>query len=75
MRLRELITEDPVASSWITDITPVQRTNDLVMALANGRRYRISGAARLFTAWKNSASKGEFWHQQVRNRYAVKRLI
>ena len=78
MRLREFasVTEDPVMSSWITDLTLNSGSSgNVTMALNNGRRYSIQGLGQqLFQAWLQSQSKGKFWHQNIRNQYRVTRL-
>lgn len=78
MRLRELtIREDPVMSSWIANITLTKgRSGDVTMALKNGNRYSIKKVGpQLFQAWKASGSKGQFWHNQIKNNFVVMRLI
>lgn len=78
MRLRELtVTEQPVMSSWISDLTQVRgASGDVVMALGNGRRYRVRGVGdQLYRAWIAAGSKGQFWHQQIKNNHVTVRLI
>ena len=78
MRLRELtIREEPVMSSWIADLTLTDgETGDITMALGNGRRYSVKGAGeQLYRAWIRSASKGQFFHQRIKNQHTVTRLV
>lgn len=78
MRLRELtVTEQAVMSSWISDLTRVRgASGDVVMALGNGRRYRVRRVGdQLYSAWLAAGSKGQFWHQQIKNRFVTVRLI
>lgn len=76
MRLRELI-EAPVKSSWLSDITLVKgRNGDVTMALENGRRYSVKGVgSRLYYNWVSAPSKGKFWHENIKNKFQVTRLI
>lgn len=81
MKLFELfdthLHEEPVMSSWISDLTLVDGpAGDVTMALGNGRRYSVRGLGPdLYTAWAKSPSKGKFWHQSIKNSYVVSRLI
>ena len=77
MKINEIILfEQPVISSWISDLTLVKgRSGDVTMALGNGRRYLVKGiGSRLYTQWLNAASKGSFWHKNIRNQYQVDRI-
>lgn len=78
MRLRELtIREDPVLSSWIANITLVKnRSGDVTMRLKNGNTYSVKRVGpELYQAWLTSGSKGQFWHNQIKNNYDVVRLL
>lgn len=78
MRLRELtVTEQPVMSSWIADLTLVRgESGDVVMALGDGKRYSVRAVGdQLYRAWLSSASKGRFWHQQIKGNHVTVRLI
>lgn len=71
-----VLDEQPVLSSWIADITLQKNERDVTMALGNGRRYKVASVGRsVFTAWVNSPSKGKFWHQHIKNRHRVLRLL
>lgn len=75
MRIKEIITEDPVASSWISDLTLQNNGRDVTMALNNGRRYRVRNLGpQVYNQWLAAPSKGRFWHDQIKNRYVVTRI-
>lgn len=76
MRLRQIITEAPVLSSWIADLTLMNNGRDVVMALGDGKRYRVNTVGpNLYAQWMQASSKGSFWHDQIKNQYTVTRLI
>lgn len=78
MRLRELtVTEQPVMSSWISDLTMTGGSSgNVTMVLGSGRRYSVRGVGeQLYAAWIAAESKGKFWHQQIKNRFVTVRLI
>lgn len=77
MRFREIITETRVMSSWISDLTLVNdNSGDVVMALLNGRRYRVRRVGQnTYDAWVASPSKGRFWHENIKLKHMVSRLI
>lgn len=66
-----------VMSSWISNLTLVDNNSgDVVMALLNGRRYRVRGVGQnTYDAWVNSGSKGKFWHTNIKLKHRVTRLI
>jgi hypothetical protein len=68
--------EQPVMSSWISDLTLQNNNADVTMALGNGRRYAVRGVGpTVFQQWVTAPSKGKFWHGQIRGNYTVTRLI
>lgn len=73
----QLLTEAPVMSSWISDLTLVDdNSGDVVMALLNGTRYRVLGVGpNMYGGWMKSGSKGKFWHNNIKKRYKIRRLI
>lgn len=75
MKIKELfISEEPVISSWIADLS-LDGTN-VIMTLGNGNSYVIQGIdSELYQSWLNAASKGRFWHNQIKNTYQVNKLI
>jgi hypothetical protein len=77
MRLFELqLEEEPVLSSWISDITLQRNGRDATMSLGNGRRYSVLGLGpQLYAAWIAAPSKGKFWHAQVKQKFQVKRIM
>lgn len=77
MRIDELrLKEEPVLSSWIADVTLQKNNRDITMTLGNGRRYVIRGAGPAqHTAWLRAPSKGQYWHQNVKNRFPVVRIM
>jgi hypothetical protein len=77
MRFTEIqLLEKPVLSSWITNLVQTRKTRTVVMTLNNGRKYRIENMSRYkFDQWHRSPSKGKFWHQYVKNRHNVTRVM
>lgn len=76
MRLRQIINEAPVMSSWIADLTLMNNGRDVVMALGDGKRYRINTVGpRVYQQWMQAPSKGRFWHDQIKQNYVATRLI
>lgn len=76
MRLRQIIAEAPVLSSWIADLTLMNNGRDVVMALGDGKRYRINTVGpNLYAQWMQAPSKGRFWHDRVKQNYVATRLI
>lgn len=75
MRFRELLTEKPVQSAWISDITYNRPNHVITMRLSNGRSFSVSGISRsIFEQWVKSQSKGRFFHQRIKNNYQVNRI-
>lgn len=77
MKINELmVKEEPVMSSWISDVTLQNNGRDITMTLGNGKRYVIRGAGPAqHTAWMRAPSKGQYWHQNVKNRFTVTRVM
>jgi len=76
MRYREIICEEPVQSTWISDLTLQNNGKDVTMALNTGRRYRVAGVGpAVYRQWVAAQSKGRFWHDQIRGNYSVERLV
>lgn len=49
---------------------------DVVMALGDGKRYRINTVGpRVYQQWMQAPSKGRFWHDQIKQNYVATRLI
>jgi len=76
MKIFEIIMcEAPVVSSWITNIT-LNPNQSVVMALSNGRRFRVQNVNKaLYAAWIAAPSKGIFWHQRIRGKHITKRIL
>lgn len=80
MRYSEIanqLLEDSVMSSWISDLTLNSGSSgNVTMALGNGKRYSIKNLGnQMFRAWLSAPSKGKFWHERIKARYRVERLI
>jgi hypothetical protein len=78
MKIDEVvITEKPVISSWISDLTLVRgRSGNVTMTLGNGRKYSVKKVgSKLYNQWLNASSKGMFWHQNIKKNYVVVRLL
>jgi frataxin-like iron-binding protein CyaY len=76
MKIHEALTEDPVMSSWINDITLQRNKKDVTMTLGNGTRYIVNNIGEPnFAAWKAAQSKGQFWHSNIRGTFKVRKLM
>lgn len=63
-------------SSWIADLTLMNNGRDVVMALGDGKRYRINNlGSAVYQQWMQAQSKGRFWHDRVKQNYVATRLI
>lgn len=73
MRMREILTEEFVISSWIEDLT--YDDPNVIMTLGSGRAYIIDDVDfDLYEDWINALSKGKFWHEYIRGEYLVTRI-
>lgn len=74
MKIAE-VTEAPVVSSWITDIT-LADDDSVTVALNDGKRYRVEAVGdAVYQQWLTAPSKGRFFHEQIKDNYEVRRLI
>lgn len=74
MKTAELLKEKPVESTWITDLIYTRPTKTLTMRLSDGKSYKIPGISRAtFETWTKSNSKGQFFHNFIKNKYQVTR--
>lgn len=75
MRLVQILSEKPVESSWITNLTYNRADRKMTMQLSNGRSFTIPAISRsIFERWINSPSKGKFYHANIRGKYEVNRI-
>jgi hypothetical protein len=75
MRAYEILNEKSVESAWITDLIYNRPNKVLTMRISNGRSFSIPGITRtMFERWLKSPSKGQFFHQYIKNTYNIKRL-
>ena len=75
MKISEILTEKPVESSWITDLTYNRPNKTLTMRISNGRTYSIPGIARTtFERWAASPSKGKYFKDNIIDTYNVRRI-
>ena len=76
MRLREIL-EAAVDSSWLESLTLMSDgSGRIVFATGQGSRYRIEGGSeQLYREWLAAPSKGQFFHDRVKDQYTVVRLI
>ena len=75
MKLSEILTEKPVESSWITDLTYNRPNRTLTMRLSNGRVFSVPNISRLmFVKWAKSPSKGRFFHTFIKDSYLITRI-
>jgi len=75
MRAHEILNEKPVESTWITDLIYNRPNKVLTMRLSNGRSFSVPGITRtMFEKWVKAPSKGEFFHQFIKDTYQITRL-
>lgn len=75
MRAIEIICEKAVESSWITNLTYNRPNKIVTMRLNNGNTYSIVGVTRTTVdKWAKSNSKGQFWHNSIKNIYRTTRI-
>jgi hypothetical protein len=75
MRIAEILKEVAVASTWITNLVYTRASKTLTMTLNNGRQFSIQGVSRqTFDRWKSAPSKGQYFHEHIRDRFPVKRI-
>jgi len=75
MKASEILREKPVESAWITDLIYNRPNKVLTMRLSNGKSYSIPNITRaIFERWTKSGSKGQFFHQHIKDTYNVKRI-
>lgn len=75
MRIKELLYEKPVQSSWITDLIYNRPNKTLTMRLSNGKSYSVSRISRTtFEQWTQSSSKGRYFQNNIRNAYQINRI-
>ena len=79
------LTEKVVDSSWIADVTykrnkrdPEEKRDrspkfsDVTITTRDGRKYTVKRVPyMLYVNWQKSPSKGQFWHQHIKDKYEV----
>ncbi len=75
MRAEEILNEKAVESAWITDLVYNRPNKVLTMRISNGRAFSIPGITRnMFERWIKANSKGQFFHQYIKDNYDIKRI-
>lgn len=75
MKVTEFLTEKPVQSTWITNLTYNRPNKKLTMMLSNGRVFLIPNInRRTFDRWTTSPSKGQFFHNFIKDKYVITRI-
>ena len=75
MRAAEILNEKPVESAWITDLIYNRPNKVLTMRLSDGKSYSVTGITRTtFENWIKANSKGQFFHNHIKDTYNVKRI-
>jgi hypothetical protein len=73
MRASEIIREEPVASSWITDLDYFVFDNGSTavrMKTKGGGEYYIDGASQTdYDRWMQAISKGKHWWSDIKYSY------
>jgi|APSaa5957512493_1039668.scaffolds.fasta_scaffold19624_2 hypothetical protein len=68
--LQELLSEEAVISSWISDLDYDDDTEGVWMRTLGGGEYLIPNVPREeFEAWLEADSKGRYWHSDIRDIY------
>lgn len=76
MRAIEFLTEKPVESTWIVNIMHNRPNKVVTMRLSNGRAFSIPGITRTtFDKWIKAPSKGHFFHQFIRDKHKITRIL
>ncbi len=64
-----------VASTAVTDLDYEPRKRRLLVRFVSGERYAYEGVPQeLYADFVAAASKGRFFHDEVRDRFAYRRL-
>ena len=75
MRALEILNEKSVESAWITDLIYNRPNRRLTMRVSDGRTYSITGITRTtFEKWTKALSKGQFYHNFIKDRYQITRI-
>jgi hypothetical protein len=73
MKVSEIIREEPVASSWITDLDYFvfdNGTTAVRMKTKGGGEYYIDGVSQAdFDRWMRAISKGKHWWSDIKYFY------
>lgn len=71
MKIKEILTEKPVDSSWIADIELEYQddgTYIVIMTTLNGREYELPGIdKKTYQEWISAGSKGSFWWDRIKD--------
>ena len=75
MKVLEILNEKPVESTWIVNLMYNRPNKVVTMRLSNGTAYSILGITRgTFEQWLKSDSKGEFFHNSIRDTYNINKI-
>lgn len=71
MLINEILTEEPVDSSWIADIELEYQEDGtylVIMTTNAGREYELAGVdKRTYQQWLATGSKGKFWWDRIKD--------
>lgn len=74
MKISDILVEKEVLSTWIADLANDRRRKIVRMTLNTGRMYYIYGVSRRkFDKWHNQASKGKFFHSNIKPYHDISR--
>lgn len=74
MKISDILLEKGVVSSWIVDLANNRRLKVVRMTLNNGRMYYVHGVSRRkFDKWHSQASKGKFFHTDIKHYHDITR--
>lgn len=76
MKIKEILFEKAVESSWIVSLTHNRPNKRLTMSLSSGKVYSILNITRTtFEKWTRCESKGKYFHTFIKNRFPIIRII
>lgn len=78
LEVTDKITEKRVESSWLYDISYSRKRKIVQMTVKNGvssSTYYVKGVSRhMFDKWHRSASKGKFFHYNIKGFYNIEKV-
>lgn len=67
MKLKELLCEQPVLSSWISELNYDPEEQMVILVLKGGKSYEFPGIPqKLYNKWLKAPSKGKFYWRKIK---------